>query len=316
MAFDQDTTMSVQDARTLNQGFLAQIRSGPEGLSKMANTINEEIVLTILREDGIARRIMPFKPISSAELSTDLNNPDIPVVFVPVEPQLNEYLAFAVDFMQPSKDLWFRSKVAPVYFKPIKTKTIRLHEGQLLANNFPIRSYIESIAKNDILAVEDIFLVSAIERCVQKFAATNSVIGAIPLTKEDIADSNKAMIRNRLATVMIVLNEITYQDILKWNNSEVGSIIMEDIVEQGPKGEQLTYKSWFGYKWVLTNNIDVVPENVLYLLPAQRYLGISYMLADAEQWLEFRDGILSTNTREIIGRNLFNPRGPIKMTLA
>jgi hypothetical protein len=316
MAFENDNVLSVQDARQQNQGFLAQIRSGPDGMAKMANTINEEIILTILREDGIARRIMPFKPISSAELSTDLNNPDIPVVFVPVEPQLNEYLAFAVDFMQPSKDLWFRSKVAPVYFKPIKTKTIRLHEGQLLANNFPIRSYIESIAKNDILAVEDIFLVGAIERCVAKFAATNALVGTIPLTKEDIADANKAMIRNRLATVMIVLNEITYQDILKWNNSEVGSMIMEDLIEQGPKGEELKYKSWFGFKWVLTNNIDVVAENVLYLLPAQRYLGISYMLADAEQWLEFRDGILSTNTREIVGRNLFNPRGPIKMTLA
>jgi hypothetical protein len=311
---DNDSTMSVSDARMLNQGFLAQIRSGPEGLSKMANTINEEIILTILREDGIARRIMPFKPISSAELSTDINNPDIPVVFVPVEPQLNEYLATAVDFMQPSKDLWFRSKVAAVYFKPIKTKTIRLHEGQLLANNFPIRSYIESIAKNDILAVEDIFLVNAIERCVAKFPA-NALAGTKPLTKDDISDAAKQMTRNRLATTMIVINEITYYDILKWNASEVGSLVEEDLIEHGPKGEELKYKSWFGFKWVMTNNIDVVAEDVLYLLPSQRYLGVSYMLADAEQWLEFRDGILSTNTREIIGRNLFNPRGPIKMTL-
>lgn len=312
---DNDNITSVSDARMLNQGFLAQVRSGSEGLQKMANTINEEIILTVLREDGIARRIMPFRPISSAELSTDKDNPDTPVVFVPIEPQLGEYLATPVDYMQPSKELWFRSKVAAVYFKPIKTKTIRLHEGQLLANNFPIRSYIESICKNDILAVEDIFLVNAIERCVAKFPG-NALNGTIPLTKEDIADATKQMTRNRLATVMIVINEITYHDILKWDNSEVGSLVMEDIVEHGPKGEELKFKSWFGYKWVMTNNIDVVPENVLYLLPAQRYLGVSYMLADAEQWLEFRDGILSTNTREIIGRNLFNPRGPIKMTLA
>lgn len=312
---ENEQIMNVADARMLNQGFLAQIRSGQEGLSKMANTINEEIILTVLREDGIARRIMPFRPVSSAELSTDLNNPDVPVMFIPVEPQLNEYLATAVDFMQPSKDLWFRSKVAAVYFKPIKTKTIKLHEGQLLANNFPIRSYIESIAKNDILAVEDIYLVNAIERCVAKFNATNDLTSPGALVKDHIADGTKAMTRNRLATVMIALNEITYQDIIKWNASEVGSLILEDIIEYGPKGEELKYKSWLGYKWVLTNNTDVIPENVLYYLPAQRYLGVSYMLADAEQWLEFRDGVLSTNTREIIGRNLFNPRGPIKQTI-
>lgn len=315
MAFDNEQQMSVQDARMLNQGFLQQLRSGAEGMSKLANTINEEIILTVLREDGISRRIMPFRPVSSAELTPDLQNPDVPMMAVPVEPQLNEYLATAVDFMQPSKDLWFRSKVAPVYFKPIKTKTIRLHEGQLLANNFPIRSYIESIAKNDILAVEDIFLINAIERCVAKMGAPNSLVSPGPLVKDHIADANKAMIKNRLATVMIVLNEITYQDIIKWNNSEVGSMIMEDIIENGPKGEELKYKSWLGFKWVMTNNTDVIAENVLYFLPAQRYLGVSYMLADAEQWLEFRDGILSTNTREIIGRNIFNPRGPIKLRL-
>ena len=53
----------------------------------------------------------------------------------------------------------------------------------------------------------------------------------------------------------------------------------------------------------------------MYYLPAQKYLGVAYMLADAEQWLEFRDGVLSTNTREIIGRALLNPRGPIKQKL-
>lgn len=307
--------LNVADARMLNQGFYALLKQGPEGVEKVANTINNEIILTVLREDGIARRIMPFKPVSSADLTPDMQNPDVPMMAVPIEPVLNEYLATAVDYMQPSKDLWFRTKLAPVYFKPIKSKTIRLTESQLLANNFPIRTYIESIAKNDILAVEDIYLVNGIERCVNKFAPTNILTSPGALMKDQIADASKAMIRNRLATVMIATNEITYQDVLKWNASEVGSLIVEDIVEFGPKGEELKYKSWFGFKWVLTNNLDVIDENVLYYLPAQRYLGASYMLADAEQWIKFEDGILSTNTREIVGRNLFNPRGPIKQAI-
>ena len=79
----------------------------------------------------------------------------------------------------------FRSKVAPIYFKPIKTKTIKLTEAQLLANTYPIKTYLESIARNDILAVEDIFLVRAIERCVAKYAA-NSIAGAKPFSKVSI----------------------------------------------------------------------------------------------------------------------------------
>jgi hypothetical protein len=314
---EDNQVMSVEEARLVNAGFLAAAQEGGAKLKKVANTVNEDIILTILREDGISRRIMPYKPISSAELSTDKDFPDVPVKFVPVEVPVNEYLAFAVDFMQPSKDMWFRSKVAPVYFKPIKTKTVRLTESQLLANNYPIKSYIESILKNDILAVEDISLIGAIERCVTKNIPNgNALAAAAPLIKDHVADINKQMVRNRLSTVMIILNEITYQDIIKWNSSEIGSLVMEGIIEHGPKGEQLKYKSWLGYKWVMTNNADVVPEGTLYALPAQRYLGSSYMLADAEQWIEFRDGILSTNTREIVGRNLFNHRGPVKMVLS
>lgn len=306
---------SVADARALNQGFLQMLREGPEGIQKAANTINEEIILSILREDGISRRMLLFEPVSSAQLSTDPQNPDIPVMYIPIEAQFNEYLATAVDFMQPSKDLWFRSKVGAIYFKPIKTKTVRLHEGQLLANNYPIRTYVESVMKNDLLAVEDIYLINAIERCVAKNAADNSLVQAGPLNKDVVADASKAMIRNRLALVTIATNEITYQDVIKWNATEVGSAVMEDIVDFGAKGEEMRYKSWLGYKWVLTNNTDVIAEGVLYYLPAQKYLGVAKMLAEAEQWLEFRDGILSTNTREIIGRNLVNAKGPIKQRL-
>jgi hypothetical protein len=70
------------------------------------------------------------------------------------------------------------------------------------------------------------------------------------------------------------------------------------------------------YAWLLNNSVDVVAEDVIYYLPAQQFLGKAKILAEAEQWLKFEDGVLSTNTREIIGRTIFNARGPIKQTLA
>jgi hypothetical protein len=312
---DFNDIMTVADARAVNAGFLNSVKAGGEELRKMANTINEEIVLSVLREDGIARRAMPYTPMTPDRLGTDPQHPDVPVTYVPIEVTFGEYLAAAVDFMQPTKDLWFRSQVAPIYFKPIKTKTIRLHEAQLLANNYPIRTYLESVAKNDMLAAEDIFLINTIERCTTKFASTNQLTTAGPLTKDTVAEAQKAVVRNRLAIESVLVNEITMSDILKFDNSEVGGFIMKEIVDNGPKGEVLKYKAWFGYNWIQTNNTDVVPENVLYWLPPRKYLGVSYMLADAEQWIEFRDGVLSTNTREIIGRSILNAKGPLKQSI-
>ena len=59
----------------------------------------------------------------------------------------------------------------------------------------------------------------------------------------------KAMVKNRLDTINIALNEQTYLDILLWNSSEVGSLVMKDLIDNGPKGEVLKYKSWLGYRW-------------------------------------------------------------------
>jgi hypothetical protein len=306
---------TIQEIKAINAGFINQLREGQESQEKAASAIKEELILTILREDGVSRRLIPLRPTSNAELTPDAANPDVPAMMVPVEPVMNEYLATNVDFMQPSKEVWFRSNVAFIYFKVIKSKTVTLTEMQLLANNFPIRSYIESVAKNDILVVEDMSLMDAIERSVAKFPGTNVLSSAGPLTKDTIAEGKKAMTRNRLDLDLIVLNEITYADILKWNSSEVGSIIEADIIEHGPKGQQGNYRSWLGYKWVTTINEDVIPENVIYYLPPQRYLGNGYILSEAEQFLEFREGILRTNTREIIARGILNPRGPIKHNL-
>lgn len=307
MAFED--IHSLPDVRKLNQGFLNQVKSGGEGITKAANLINEEIILTILREDGVNRRVLPPRPITPDELWTDPENPDTPAKLVGVEQQMGEYLALQVDFMQGTKDLWFRSNVARVYFKPIKTKTIRLHEGQILASNYPIRSYVESVARNDILVVEDLMLVAALDRCVVR---TNAQFAAAypGLDHRDIADTKKVAINNRQQTGTVLLHEARFEDVGKWEHGVVGSYVMQEIIEKGAKGEDLKYKSWMGIKWIMTNNSDVIMQNHAYFLPAsQKFLGVSYVLSEAEQWIEFRDGVLSTNTREIIGRAILNPLG-------
>lgn len=310
MAYDD--IHSVPDVRKLNQGFLNQVKAGGEGLTKAANVINEEIILTILREDGINRRVLPPRPVTPDELWCDPENPDVPAKLVPIETQLNEYLALQVDFMAGTKDLWFRGQIARVYFKPIKTKTLKLHEGQILANNYPIRSYIEAVMRNDILVVEDLFLIAALDRCVGRTDAQLAA-GFAGLDHRDIASTKQVAIQNRQQVGTVLLHEARYEEIGKWTNGVVGSFNMQVIVERGAKGEETAYKSWMGMKWIMSNNTDVMRTDRCYFLGAQKFLGVSYVLAEAEQWLEFRDGILSTNTREIIGRAILNPLGVTRL---
>jgi hypothetical protein len=119
----------------------------------------------------------------------------------------------------------------------------------------------------------------------------------------------------RLSANQIILHENTFYDIIAWQQTEVGSAIMADIVEKGVMGESLKFKSYLGFKWLITNNVDIVPERVLYATVPQRMLGVSYELQGPETYVEFRDGLLSIHCRQLLGRAIANARGVAKIII-
>lgn len=303
-----------REARLMNQQFIDRLKNGGEQeQKKMATHIREDVILTTVREDGLSRRILPFVNISSDDLDLDPSFPDVPTKFVQVEPNLNEYLAMNIDYMQASTDFWFRTDLSKVRFKTIKTQTLAMTEAQILANAFPIRTYIEAIARNDILAVEDISLMGALNRCITASDQEDDAPG--PLEPSTVGKLMRMTLRARQHTEYILCNEVTFVDFIDLKASDVGSHVMKDIVEHGPKGEPMKYKEWYGYKWVLTNNHDVLAENKLFSIPPRQYFGVAYMLAEPEQWMKFENGIFRTNTRQIYGRLVANVKGPQRINI-
>jgi hypothetical protein len=307
---------AVSDYRAYNQQFLKAVKSGAQGIEKVASMLNDQIVLTVLREDGLFRRAFSTIPITNADLDFDFANPDIPTKFEAIESPLNTYLVHTTDYLQPQEDLWFKSTYFKIRFHPMVSRKIRMPESQILAAKYPIRQYLEAQIKNDFLAVEDFQMIDRFERCISE---TGLSVTADPtdglLKKEHIMNLAKLFPPQRLSANQIILHENTFYDIIAWQQTEVGSVIMADIVEKGVMGESLKYKSYLGFKWLITNNSDIVPEKVLYATVPQRMLGVSYELQGPETYVEFRDGVLSIHSRQILGRAIANARGVAKIII-
>ncbi len=305
------------DYRPLNAKFLQQVKSGETSRDKMAAMLNDQIVLKTLKEDGLFRRTFTTIPITNAELDFDINNPDIPTKFEAVENVMNTYLVNSTDYLMPTEDLWFNSTYFKIRFFPMVSRKIKLTEAQILAAKYPVRQYLEAQIKNDFLAVEDYQMVDRFERCIAQtgLSLTVTVGSGGLLQKEHVMQIAKMFPQNRLSANHIIIHENTFYDIIGWKQSDVGSVVMADIVEKGVMGEPFKYKSYLGFKWLITNNSDIVPEKVLYATVPQRMLGVSYELQGPETYVEFRDGVLSIHSRQMIGRAIANSKGVAKVII-
>lgn len=304
-------------SKAFNEQLLKGLKSGQGGIEKVAKWLNRKIVLTILREDGLFRRAFETQPVNSSDLDIDFSNPDTPTMFEAVENPIKTFLVHSSDFLSGTEDLWYRSKYFKVQFVPMVSRKIKMTEEQIYAAKYPVRQLLEAQIHNDFLALEDYQMIDRFERCIAKtgmYVAAPSTNGLFK--KEHIMYIAKMFPAQRLAAYQLIMNETTFYDTYGWNQSEVGDIVMADIVDKGVTQESLKFKSYFGFKFLLTNNTDIVPERVIYASVPQRMLGVSYSLQDPETYVKFEDGILSLHSKQIIGRAIANAYGVAKVTMS
>lgn len=310
------TAASGTNNKAFNEQFLRGIKSGAQGIEKVASWLNKNITLVVMREDGLFRRCMTTLPVTNADLELDFQDPDSPTMYEAVENPIKTPLVHASDFLGSGDDIWYRSKYYKIKFIPMVSRKIKMTEEQIRAAKFPVRQILEAQIKNDFLAAEDYQMMDRFEKCI----AETGMFMEAPTTggmfkKEHIMNLAKLFPPQRLAAYQIIMNENTFYDVIGWNQSEVGSIITADTIDKGVVGENMKYKSYFGFKFLLTNNIDIVPERVLYATVPQKMLGVSYSLQDPETYVKFEEGILSIYSKQTLGRAIANARGVAKVII-
>ena len=314
------TDYTELQVRQMNSNFIAGLNDPQSGSKTASETLNNDIIIPILYEDGFKRRVVPVRPITPMELQTDYSgNPEIPTKFVPFAEPVGSYLATSTDWLQPTKDIRYNSKFYRIRFRPIVTRRFKMTENQIITAPWPIRQYIEGLFRNDIMAREDFEFVDNLERCLsaQVSQGQNAIISTTSpkLLIKDIADLAKEMERNRVPVYCFLVSSVTFLDFLKVEQTDVGSLQMNDIYTTGIMGEQLKYKAYGGFKWILSNNLDIVPENQIYAITNPAMLGRFYQLQAPQTYVKWENNVLEIKTREIIGDGIANVGGVKKLIM-
>ena len=286
-------TINVQ---FLNQSFLDKL---DQGMEKEAGVAMSAFVRQKLREDGFTRKILPPTMITAAELDRQLT--EEPTVIVEKEP---DSVAANLPFLSQAQPRYFTGVRYPVTFQKIQSAEFKKSKFELATYRTDIRTVLQENSVKDLQKQEDQNFYSNILAVAQANASVYNIGGGFSIV--NMMSAVKALVAKQVPVGQILMTQSMYADYIKQPATTIGSELTSQLVA----GEK-TLDNFYGFKILVTNKNDILPDNQIVIFTAPQYLGQSYLLQDATVFLKTEADIVSFTTYEALGTGLGNINGVV-----
>lgn len=284
-------TINVQ---FLNQSFLDKLDSG---MTKEASVAASAFVRQKLREEGFTRQILPPTMITAAELDRQLT--EEPTVIVEKEP---DSIAANLPFLSRPEPRYFTGVRYPVTFQKIQSKEFIKSKFELATYRTDIRTVLQENSVKDLQKQEDQNFYNNTMAVAQAAGNVYNIGGGFSIN--NLMTAVKYLVQKQVPVGTILMTQSMYADYLKQPATQMGSELVSTLVA----GEK-SLDNFYGWKILVTNKNDILPDNQVMIFTAQQYLGQSYLLQDATVFLESKADMVSFTTYEAIGVGLGNING-------
>lgn len=286
-------TINVQ---FLNQSFLDKL---DQGMEKEAGVAMSSFVRQKLREDGFTRKILPPTMITAAELDRQLT--EEPTVIVEKEP---DSVAANLPFLSAAVPRYFTGVRYPVTFQKIQSSNFEKSKFELATYRTDIRTVLQENSVKDLQKQEDSNFYNNVMSVAQANSSVYNIGGGFSVFS--MMQAVKYLVAKQVPVGQILMTQSMYADYIKQPATTVGS----ELVSQLVAGEK-TLDNFYGFKILVTNKNDILPDNQIMIFTAPQYLGQSYLLQDATVFLKTEADIISFTTYEAIGVGLGNINGVV-----
>ena len=283
--------MNLSDipARTLNARFVDKIVN--QGMVKEAADSVSGFTRDILRENGIARQILPPLQITEDDLDRDVDT-DKPKIIVDKEVGAK---ASYVSFRGLPDARYFTGPRYPVYFAKIQTEKYQKNIFELKTYDIDIRKVLSDNAVLEMQSQED----------GKFFARADAIVATKPLqdlafptglTKDNILEFFTALPTLRKPFGVAVMNAATAIRLLKFQANDIGNAA---ATEQYYKG--LTTGTLWGRKILVTIKRDLIPDNYVYAFSTPEFLGKFFIMQDATTFIKHEADFIEWYTYMALG---------------
>jgi hypothetical protein len=286
--------MNLSDipARVLNSRFVDKIVE--QGMVKEASDSVSGFTRDILRENGIARQIIPPITITEDDLDRDIDT-DKPKIIVDKEVGAK---ASYVSFRGLPDSRYFTGPRYPIYFAKIQTEKYQKNIFELKTYDIDIRKVLSDNAVLEMQSEEDGKFFTRAATIVTTSATTALQDLSFPtgLTKENVLESFTALPTLRKPFGVAVLNAATAIRLLKFQANDIGNAA---ATEQYYKG--LTTGTLWGRKILVTIKNDLIPDNVMWMFSTPEFLGKFFIMQDATTFIKHEADFIEWYTYEALG---------------
>jgi hypothetical protein len=298
-------------AREFNEAFIGMVRSG--NIKQAAEAAND-YTRVFLREDSFMEKILPSRPLSNSELDRQVDTPK-PVRIEDLQP--GSPGAISVPFAQLPKAKWMRGKRYRVLFDRIQSHKATIDVDELRTWRMDLRQVVSDDYIKDIAQEKDRKFLSAVEtavgaeqnatiaggECASGAGRNWKLVDPAGITRDNLVEMLKIMPSqsSKLDTKIVLCNNLTIKDIIKWGRDEVGGDFAEQLLLQGWSQE-----SFLGCKWVTTIKHDLVPNNSFYMFSGEDFMGKHYTLEDVTMHIEQKAYFLEFFAYSLAGASIAN----------
>ena len=249
------------DSTLFNKVLIEQLETA-DGHAKFASG-GAAVVRNKIREMGFARKIIPFVPVTAAELQV---HPEHDTLCRIVDIEHDSY-AMAMNFDAQSEGVYIKGKryLIPTY--KVASAEFQKNEVELLAYRYPITKFIEENIVKDIQAIEDGRFLEHVDMAINK---TGKCMGspATSINRKEITSGFKMLGGDKLSCDLVLMNEVDHDDYAIQPATEVGSQAASEMFING-----YTYKSIAGRKLLVTNKLELVAPGEVFFFSKPEFLG-------------------------------------------
>lgn len=302
--------MTQEESKMLSEAVFEQLSSRDPYLMKQAEDAVNDFTRTKMREDGFYRRIMPPIPITNDELDRQVDT-DKPVKVVDKEP--DSPAAISIPFATLPVNLYIRGPRYRVMFDRIATTRFTKDVDEIRTWVMDIRQILSDNAIKDMLAEEDGKFIKAVNTALVGPGLTVPTSGTVQheiiaggITRDTLCDCLKVMPNtpSNLEVHLVLVNNITIKEVMKFGHNEMGGSISEDIIKNG-----WSLQEFLGVKWVITIKKGLVPTNTMYQFADPKFIGKSYILEDTTMYIRREAYMLEFFAYETLGGTIGHTSG-------
>lgn len=292
MSYNTETV----NTQIVNRAFLDKLDAG---LVKEASVASSSFVRQKLREDGIARKILPPTPVTAAELDRDLT--EEPRIICEKEP---DSVAATLPFLSRAKIRYWTGSRYEVKFHKISSDNFRKSKYELMTYKTDIRTVLQENSIKDMQEQEDVGFYNNILAMATANSNVYSISGGF--SRATLNAGIKKMVEKKLPVGCVLMTQSMYLDLISAPATDIGSGVAGELFTG-----QRTLDNVHGYKIITTNKKDMLPTNQAVVFAPPAFLGQFYELEAATVFLKVEQDIIEFTSYESIGIGIGNTNGAV-----